>query len=495
MTHASAALSRDFAGKTLYRRPPRLVLRRLWLVPGHFRREALRRLMTADAGVLRSGEQLREAEYVLASWAAVVRPEMRDGRSGPGEHEDRNLLLAAQLLVAAARQRTGSVGAHYRADATAAAPALPADTALPAAPALLVAPARSNPPAGAHGHRHAPRPSETKDLLMTAPAAVRPAALPVTALAGSLPAAAVDAVLRAALQEDAPYGDITSQTLIPADARATAVLAARVPGVLSGGEVFAAAMKLTDPDAAVELLVADGTAFAAGTALARVTGNARAVLLAERVALNLVQRMSAIATRTAEFVALVDGTAARITDTRKTTPGLRVLERYAVRCGGGANHRFGLSDAVLAKDNHLAVLTGGDPSKLTAVLREAKARLGHTTHFEVEVDSMDQIGPVLAAGVDTIMLDNFSLADLAAGVALVAGRARVEASGNVNLATVAGIAGTGVDVISIGGLTHSVAALDLGLDIELGLGTGQGRESGLEQSERAPERTAGRTAP
>ena len=333
---------------------------------------------------------------------------------------------------------------------------------------------------------------------MTAPAAARQGALPASALAGTLPAAAVDAVLRAALDEDAPYGDITSQTLIPADARATAVLAARVPGVLSGGEVFAAAMKLTDPDAAVELLVADGAAFAAGTALARVSGNARAVLLAERVALNLVQRMSAIATRTAEFVALVDGTRARITDTRKTTPGLRVLERYAVRCGGGANHRFGLSDAVLAKDNHLAVLTGGDPAKLTAVLREAKARLGHTTHFEVEVDSMDQIGPVLAAGVDTIMLDNFSLPELAAGVALVAGRARVEASGNVNLATVAGIAGTGVDVISIGGLTHSVAALDLGLDIELGfgsgpgLGAGQGRAPGTGQ---ASEQAAGQAAP
>ena len=177
--------------------------------------------------------------------------------------------------------------------------------------------------------------------------------------------------------------------------------------------------------------------------------------------------MSAIATKTAEFVALVDGTGARITDTRKTTPGLRVLERYAVRCGGGANHRFSLSDAVLAKDNHLAVLTGGDPAKLTAVLRGAKAQLGHTTHFEVEVDTMEQIEPVLAAGVDTIMLDNFSLAELAAGVGLVGGRARVEASGNVNLATVADIAATGVDVISIGALTHSVTALDLGLDIEL----------------------------
>lgn len=286
-------------------------------------------------------------------------------------------------------------------------------------------------------------------------------------LTGSLPEAAVLGVLRAALAEDAPYGDITSQVLIPAQARATAVLNARVPGVLSGGVVFAAAMKLTDPDAVVELLVADGERFGAGMPLARVTGNARAVLLAERVGLNLVQRMSAIATKTAEFVDLVQGTKARITDTRKTTPGLRVLERYAVRCGGGANHRFSLSDAVLAKDNHLAVITGGDPAKLTAVLKSAKAQLGHTTHFEVEVDRMEQVEPVLAAGVDTIMLDNFTLEELAAGVALVDGRARVEASGNVNLGTVAAIAATGVDVISIGGLTHSVIALDLGLDIQL----------------------------
>jgi len=301
---------------------------------------------------------------------------------------------------------------------------------------------------------------------MTTTAQDKPAVAAVE-LTGSLPESAVLGVLRAALAEDAPYGDITSQVLIPAQARATAVLNARVPGVLSGGAVFAAAMKLTDPGAVVELLVADGERFGPGTPLARVTGNARAVLLAERVALNLVQRMSAIATRTAEFVDLVQGTRARITDTRKTTPGLRVLERYAVRCGGGANHRFSLSDAVLAKDNHLAVITGGDPAKLTTVLRAAKAQLGHTTHFEVEVDRMEQVEPVLAAGVDTIMLDNFTLEDLSAGVALVAGRARVEASGNVNLGTVAAIAATGVDVISIGGLTHSVIALDLGLDIEL----------------------------
>lgn len=283
----------------------------------------------------------------------------------------------------------------------------------------------------------------------------------------ALPAAPVRDILERAFAEDAPAGDITSQLLIPAEATATAVLNARVPGVFSGATVFRDAMLLIDPDTDVELLLTDGEAFDAGTHLARVSGRARSVLLAERVALNLVQRMSAIATKTAEFVKLTEGTAARITDTRKTTPGLRVLERFAVRCGGGANHRYSLSDAVLAKDNHLAVMTGGDPAKLTGLLAAARAQLGHTTHFEVEVDSINQIEPVLAAGVDTIMLDNFTVEELRAGVALVAGRARVEASGNVNLQTVAGIAATGVDVISVGGLTHSVTALDLGLDVEL----------------------------
>ena len=286
----------------------------------------------------------------------------------------------------------------------------------------------------------------------------------------TLPAAPVRDILERAFAEDAPSGDITSQLLIPAEARATAVLNARVPGVFSGGTVFRDAMLLIDQDTEVELLVTDGEAFDAGTSLARVSGRARSVLLAERVGLNLAQRMSAIATRTAEFVRLVDGTKARIADTRKTTPGLRVLERYAVRCGGGTNHRYSLSDAVLAKDNHLAVMTGGDPEKLTTLLAAAKAQLGHTTHFEVEVDSADQIEPVLAAGVDTIMLDNFSLEELQAGVRQVGGRAVVEASGNVNLGTVAGIAAAGVDVISVGALTHTVTALDLGLDVELAVG-------------------------
>ena len=295
-------------------------------------------------------------------------------------------------------------------------------------------------------------------------------ALPVHAAGATLPtlpATSVENILRSAFVEDAPYGDITSATLLPAQAKATAWLVAREPGIFSGGEVFRAAMKMQDPAAQVEQLVADGQPFEAGTRIMAVTGLARAVLTAERIALNLTQRMSAIATQTAEYAKLIEGTKARVTDTRKTTPGLRVLERYAVRCGGGHNHRFSLSDAVLAKDNHLAVLTGGDPGKLTQALAGVRAQLPHTVHFEVEVDSLEQIEPVLAAGVDTIMLDNFSNAELVAGVALVNGRALVEASGNVNLATIAAIARTGVDIISVGALTHSVRALDLGLDIDI----------------------------
>lgn len=281
----------------------------------------------------------------------------------------------------------------------------------------------------------------------------------------TLPASAVENILRSAFVEDAPYGDITSTTLLPAQAKATAWLVARESGIFSGGEVFSAAMKLQDPAAQLEQLVADGETFVAGQKIMRVTGLARAVLTAERIALNLTQRMSAIATQTAEYVKAIEGTKARVTDTRKTTPGLRVLERYAVRCGGGHNHRFSLSDAVLAKDNHLAVLTGGDSTKLTDALAGVRAQLPHTVHFEVEVDSLEQIEPVLAAGVNTIMLDNFSNEQLIQGVALINGRALVEASGNVNLTTIAAIARTGVDIISVGALTHSVRALDLGLDI------------------------------
>ncbi len=278
--------------------------------------------------------------------------------------------------------------------------------------------------------------------------------------------ATIDRVVAAALEEDAPWGDITSESLIPASAVARAELVARDHGVFSGGEVFAAAFRLTDPAIRVELTVADGAEFTPGAVLAITEGPARAVLTAERVALNFVQRMSGIATLTARFVAEVAHTGARIADTRKTTPGLRAFERHAVTCGGGHNHRHSLSDAVMAKDNHLAVLQQGGVS-VTAALQGAIARLPHTTHVEVEVDRLDQIEPVLAAGIGTILLDNFSLEDLRRGVEQVGGRALVDASGGVRLDTVRAIAETGVDIISVGALTHSAAALDLGLDIHL----------------------------
>ncbi len=284
----------------------------------------------------------------------------------------------------------------------------------------------------------------------------------------------IDSVVRAALDEDAPWGDLTSETLIPAEATATAELRAREDGVFSGGEVFAAAFALTDPRIVVTLHVADGDRFAAGDVLATVSGPARGMLTAERVGLNFAQRMSGIATLTAAYVAAVAHTPARIADTRKTTPGLRQFERHAVRSGGGHNHRFSLSDAVMAKDNHLAVLVARHGS-VTAALEAALEDLPHTTHVEVEVDRLDQLGDVLAVtaapgrprGVGTIMLDNFTLDDLRTGVARIGGRAIVDASGGVTLDTVAAIAETGVDVISVGALTHSARALDLGLDIRL----------------------------
>lgn len=278
----------------------------------------------------------------------------------------------------------------------------------------------------------------------------------------------IDRVVAAALEEDAPWGDLTSESLIPAAAVARAELTAREEGVFAGGEVFAAAFRLTDPAVTVTLAIADGERFTAGQVLAVVEGPARSVLTAERVGLNFVQRMSGIATLTARYVAEVAHTKARIADTRKTTPGLRQFERHAVRCGGGHNHRFSLSDAVMAKDNHLAVLTASGLS-VTEALQDAKTRLPHTTHIEVEVDRLEQIEPVLAAGIGTIMLDNFPLEDLRRGVEQVAGRAVVDASGGVTLDTVRAIAETGVDVISVGQLTHGARGLDLGLDMHVGM--------------------------
>ena len=278
--------------------------------------------------------------------------------------------------------------------------------------------------------------------------------------------APLDEIIVRALAEDAPWGDITSEAFLPPETAAEAGLVAREPGILSGIAVFARVFALVDPATTVTLLAADGSAMAAGDVLATVRGSARSVLRAERIALNLAQRMCGIATLTARYVAAVEGTDARIVDTRKTTPGLRALERQAVRDGGGRNHRFSLSDAVLVKDNHLAVLAAaGIP--VGDAIRAARARIGHTTHLEVEVDRLDQVEPVVSAGVDTIMLDNFTPEQLREGVALVAGRALVEASGGVNLETVAAIARSGVDIISVGALTHSARALDLGLDIEI----------------------------
>lgn len=277
---------------------------------------------------------------------------------------------------------------------------------------------------------------------------------------------AIERAVAAALEEDAPWGDITSEMLIPESATAQADLIARETGVFSGGDVFAAAFRLTDPRIRVELTVRDGEPFEKGAVLALVTGPARGVLTAERIGLNFAQRMSGIATLTARYVAEVAHTGARIADTRKTTPGLRAFERHAVVDGGGHNHRYSLSDAVMAKDNHLAVLAGKGVS-VTAALQGAIARLSHTTHVEVEVDRLDQIEAVLAAGIGTIMLDNFSLEDLRRGVEQVRGRATVEASGGVSLKTVRAIAETGVDVISVGALTHSARALDLGLDVRI----------------------------
>jgi nicotinate-nucleotide pyrophosphorylase (carboxylating) len=273
----------------------------------------------------------------------------------------------------------------------------------------------------------------------------------------------IDAVVTMALAEDAPHGDLTSQVLVPAGTTATAELVARESGVLAGIEVFAAAMTALDDRVDVDAFAEDGEDFAPGDVLARVHGPARALLQSERVALNLVQRMSGVATTTRAYVRAVEGTGARIVDTRKTTPGLRALERHAVRCGGGHNHRFSLSDAVMAKDNHLAVV-----GSIGEAIRRARAALPHTTHVEVEVDRLDQLDEVLAAEPDTIMLDNFSLADLVTGVGRIDGRAIVEASGGITLETVAGVAATGVDVISVGALTHGVRSLDLGLDVVVG---------------------------
>ena len=267
-------------------------------------------------------------------------------------------------------------------------------------------------------------------------------------------------VVSAALAEDlGRAGDVTAQACIEAHARLTAVFAARQPGVVAGLACARLAVLELDPNATFEVKVEDGYQVHGGEVLARVEANARALLSAERTALNLLGRLSGVATLTRAYVDAVEGTGARIADTRKTTPGLRHLEKYAVRCGGGLNHRFGLDDAILIKDNHVAACGG-----VGEALRRARTAAGHLMKIEVEVDSLAQLEEALPHRPDVIMLDNFSSQDLATAVRLTAGKVTLEASGGVNLGTVRAIAESGVDVISVGALTHSASVLDIGLD-------------------------------
>ncbi|HEV7354221.1 MAG TPA: carboxylating nicotinate-nucleotide diphosphorylase [Brevundimonas sp.] len=280
----------------------------------------------------------------------------------------------------------------------------------------------------------------------------------------ALPDLLIEPVVRLALHEDlGRAGDLTAAACVPAGTRMRAVVAARRAGVVAGLAIAPLTVRLLAPQATVELLATDGDAVAAGAPLVRMEGDARALLAAERTLLNLVGRLCGVATLTRAYVEAVAGTGARIADTRKTTPGLRALEKHAVRCGGGVNHRFGLDDAILIKDNHIAVCGG-----VAAAIRAARASAGHLVRVEVEVDTLDQFDLALVERPDVIMLDNFELPQLREAV-VRAGREPVrpvlEASGGVSLETVRAIAETGVDVISVGALTHSAPALDVGLDV------------------------------
>ncbi|MGJ0502321.1 MAG: carboxylating nicotinate-nucleotide diphosphorylase [Methylocystis sp.] len=280
---------------------------------------------------------------------------------------------------------------------------------------------------------------------------------------GELPPILIEEAVRAALAEDlGRAGDVTTQAIIPANARARAAIVARQSGVVAGIQAARAAFALIDLQINFEAEVVDGARVAPGAVVAMIFGPARPILSAERVALNFLGQLSGVATLTARYVSAIAGASARICDTRKTTPLLRALEKYAVRCGGGVNHRFGLDDAVLIKDNHVAVAGGVIPA-----LRAAKANVGHLVKIEIEVDTLDQLREVLEEGADAVLLDNMTPNDLRSAVALVGGRMTCEASGGVTLANVAEIAKTGVDLISVGALTHSAPVFDFGLDIEI----------------------------
>ncbi len=274
-----------------------------------------------------------------------------------------------------------------------------------------------------------------------------------------------EAIVELALAEDIGTGDITSLATVAPEAVATGIVLAKAPGVISGMPAAARVFARVDPRIVFEPLIEDGAVVSDHTTIARISGPARGVLTGERVALNLLQRLSGVATLTAAYVAAVAGTRANIVDTRKTTPGLRVLEKAAVRHGGGANHRVGLSDGVLIKDNHLAAV--GGPDRIETAIQRARDAAPHTLKIEIEVTSVDEARRAVEAGADIVLLDNMSLAEMTEAVRAIAGRALVEASGGVKLETVRAIAGTGVDLISVGALTHSAPALDISLDFEI----------------------------
>ena len=272
-------------------------------------------------------------------------------------------------------------------------------------------------------------------------------------------------LIDAALTEDQAFNDPTTQTLIPDEVAGDGILRAKAVGVLAGGEVARAVFHRIDPNLEVNLLLEDGSDLTPGTDIAGVRGSAASILRAERTALNFMQRMSGIATATNRYVREVEGTAARIVDTRKTAPGHRFLDKYSVRMGGGYNHRLNLADGILIKDNHLAARAALE-EPLAAVVRQAIARASHTIRVEVEVESLEQVREAVDAGAHIIMLDNMAVDTMREAVAIIDGRASVEASGGINLETVRAVAETGVDLISIGGLTHSTDALDISLDLE-----------------------------
>ena len=275
---------------------------------------------------------------------------------------------------------------------------------------------------------------------------------------------AIDEAVQRALNEDlGRAGDITSMATIPETTHAHAVMVARQSGVIAGLPIAVAVFQKLSLDITIEAHVRDGAAVAAGIHLLTLSGPARAVLTGERTALNFVGRLSGVATLTADYVRHTAGTKLRICCTRKTTPGLRALEKYAVRCGGGFNHRFGLDDAILIKDNHIAVAGGVRP-----VLERARSQVGHLVKIEIEVDTLKQLREVLETGLaDVVLLDNMDVPTLKAAVAMAAGRVVTEASGGITHATAAAIAATGVDYLSSGAITHSAPNLDVGLDIEM----------------------------